>query len=180
MRRLNTPPWVLGSVVVAGAWIAKHPGTASAGPAAPGVVETVFQPDGTPIRIALWGDEFANGWETVGGYTVLKNPADLYWTHAMLDANGGLKPSAQRVGRDAPTGPAHLRPTDAAIDSARPLSAVTSTVRPSSSSGGTSSPWRDRSNPAYNMHGPPRCGLRWRPNVAATETLLQDIQGGVP
>ena len=119
MRRLNTLPWVLLAVVVGGAWIVMHPGNVSASPAAPGVVETVFQPDGTPIRVTIWGDEFFHGLETLDGYTVLQDPADHYWTYAVLDASGGLKPSAERVGRDAPTAPPHLRPTDAAIDEAR-------------------------------------------------------------
>ncbi len=119
MLRLKTLPLVLLAVVVGGAWIAMHPGNAIASPAAPGVVTTVFQPGGTPIRVTLWGDEFANGLETLDGYTVLQNPADQYWTYAMLDTSGGLKPSAERVGRDAPTAPRHLRPTDAAIDAER-------------------------------------------------------------
>ena len=38
--------------------------------------------------------------------------------------------------------------------------AVTSIVRPSSSRTCTSSLWRDRSNPAYNMHGPPGVWFR--------------------
>ena len=119
MRRPNPLLWVLIAVVAGAALIALHPGTASASQAAPGVVMTVYQPDGTPIEVTLWGDEFANGLETIDGYTVLQDLVGDYWTYAILDADGTLKPSDERVGRDKPTVPLHLRPTDAAVSAAR-------------------------------------------------------------
>ena len=32
--------------------------------------KTLTQPDGTQLDVRLWGDEFANGWETADGYTI--------------------------------------------------------------------------------------------------------------
>jgi M6 family metalloprotease-like protein/uncharacterized repeat protein (TIGR01451 family) len=114
--------FVLGFVVAlaAGAvWVGAHPGTASATQAAPGVQQVVHQPDGTPVRLTLWGDEFANGWETADGYTVVKDSVDGYWKFAERDGQGRLRPSNDRVGHEAPRGPRHLRPSQAAIDEAR-------------------------------------------------------------
>ena len=59
--------FILGLVVAlaaGAAWIGAHPGTASATQAAPGVQQVVHQPDGTPVLLTLWGDEFGSGWET--------------------------------------------------------------------------------------------------------------------
>lgn len=86
---------------------------ARANPAASNVVRTFTQPNGTSFALRLWGDEFANGWETVGGRTVVLDESSGFWCYAELDATGMLTSSRQKVGIDPE--PAliedHLRPT---------------------------------------------------------------------
>ena len=69
-----------------------------ASPAYP-VVKTFEQPDGTTLELRLWGDEFANGQETLDGFTVIKNSNSGYWEYAMLEATGHLVPSGVVVGK---------------------------------------------------------------------------------
>lgn len=73
--------------------------------------KTITQPDGTPLELHLWGDEFANGWETADGYTVRFDERTGYWVYAVLDENGGLTESTARAGIDAPVERPHLRPS---------------------------------------------------------------------
>jgi M6 family metalloprotease-like protein len=76
------------------------------------------QPDGTALRLWLWGDEFANGWETEDGQTVLLDRTTNSWEYATRGASGALEGSGRRVGRDRPVGEPHLRPAGAALEAA--------------------------------------------------------------
>ncbi len=44
------------------------------------------QPDGTTFTAKLWGDERAHGWETIDGYTIVKDPVTKYWHYVQTDA----------------------------------------------------------------------------------------------
>ena len=80
-----------------------------ANPAA-NVVSEFQQPDGTPLMLHLWGDESANGFETLDGFTVIKNISTGYWEYAILDEFGNLAPSGVVVGKGEPPAEAFLRP----------------------------------------------------------------------
>ena len=108
-----TPVLFAAAAVVAALWFGAIP--AFANPAMKGVVQTFTQPDQSRIDLRLWGDEYANGWETLDGYTVLHNEATGYWEYAVLSTSGALILSGQRVGVFAPTEAPHLRPTDEAL-----------------------------------------------------------------
>jgi hypothetical protein len=83
--------------------------TVEAGPAA-NVVNEFRQPDGTILKLHLWGDEFANGFETLDGSTVIKNLSTGFWEFAILDENGRLAPSGVIVGKGKPPAEPFLRP----------------------------------------------------------------------
>jgi hypothetical protein len=68
-----------------------------------------------------------------------------------------------------------IRATSSRSPKASGVAAVTSTVWPSSSRTCTSSLWRERSNPAYNMRGL-LVLVPQRTHVLTTEALLHDIQ----
>jgi hypothetical protein len=55
---------------------------------------TFTQPDGTEIRLRGWGDQHHAVFETLDGYTVVKNPTTGYYEVARLSADGNaLEPS---------------------------------------------------------------------------------------
>ncbi|MFO7607660.1 MAG: M6 family metalloprotease domain-containing protein [Candidatus Krumholzibacteriia bacterium] len=89
--------------------------TAFANPAM-NFTRTTSQPDGTPLELRLWGDEFANGWETTDGYTVRFDAATGYWVYAVLGEDGGLVESTARAGIDAPNAAPHLRPQESWLE----------------------------------------------------------------
>jgi M6 family metalloprotease-like protein/uncharacterized repeat protein (TIGR01451 family) len=99
--------------------VAVTAGAALAAEAAPNVVKQITQPDGTVIEVRLWGDEFAHGWETLTGYTVVLDKHDKTWKYARRDIKGELVPSSNAVGAEKAKGPKHLRPSTAAINDAR-------------------------------------------------------------
>jgi M6 family metalloprotease-like protein len=112
--RANAAALILATVLALGAAV----GPAYAGPAAP--VTTTFElPDGTTIELRLWGDEFAHGWETLDGYSVVQNPDTGYFEYAVLGEGGGLTASGVVVGAGDPPAAPHLRPTDEFIEQAR-------------------------------------------------------------
>ena len=83
-------------------------------PAPPDLKHVEVQPDGTQITLIQWGDEFIHGLETEDGYTVVKD-ANGYYVYAVLNANGYIVPSQNRVGIDPPPSvKKHLRPTNEA------------------------------------------------------------------
>jgi M6 family metalloprotease-like protein len=82
---------------------------ALAGPVAPMVV-TLTQPNGASFAAVPYGDEWANGYETADGYTIVLDEASGYWSYAIVGDDGGLAPGALRPGVDKPEGLApHLR-----------------------------------------------------------------------
>ena len=85
----------------------------------PNVVKEIKQPGGKEIKVRLWGDEFAHGWETLDGYTVALDKHDKTWKYARRDGKGQLVAGERVVGKDAKRGPKHLRPSTAAINAER-------------------------------------------------------------
>ncbi len=62
---------------------------AQAVPAAPGEYR-LEQADGTFIVARQWGDEWARGWETITGYSIIYDQNQKTWFYARRDANGRL------------------------------------------------------------------------------------------
>ena len=61
-----------------------------------GQIFTFTQPDGTPIQLRGWGDQYYAVFETLDGYTVAKNPATGYWEVARLAPDGNaLQPTSR-------------------------------------------------------------------------------------
>lgn len=87
------------------------PLTALAMPAAQFPVPTT-QPDGTPLTVRIFGDEWYHFYEDEAGHVILQE-ADGWWTYAAaaLDGDGRYVPTAARVGKDAlpPAVRPHLR-----------------------------------------------------------------------
>ncbi len=106
---------------------------------APSDIFTLTQPDGTGFRARMWGDEWAHGWETEDGYTIIKNTSTGWWVYAERDhTTGRLKPSPFTVGVDIPPFARHLRPLMegtgkmkgvADIPKRAPLNKTTGTIR---------------------------------------------------
>src|SRR5262245_9279346 len=64
---------------------------------------TFFNPDGSEIKVRGWGNQFAAVFETLDGYTVVKDPASGYFHYAVLSEDGGeLLPSGTRVRAERP------------------------------------------------------------------------------
>src|SRR5512144_417888 len=60
---------------------------------------TFYNPDGSEIRVRGWGNQFAAVFETLDGYTVVKDPASGYFHYAELSPDKSeLVPSGKRVG----------------------------------------------------------------------------------
>jgi len=51
-----------------------------------------YQPDGSRVILKKWGDERINGYETLQGFTVVKNSKG-YWVYAKRDLSGKLIPT---------------------------------------------------------------------------------------
>jgi hypothetical protein len=85
----------------------------------PNVVKTLRQPDGMPISVRLWGDEFSHGYQTLDGYTLAYDAKGKTWNYAERDTRGRLEASKAVAKKDRPPGERNLRPTRAAIDEAR-------------------------------------------------------------
>jgi M6 family metalloprotease-like protein len=83
--------WVLSSLLLAGIIAAVSIERVSAGPAAPNI-ETLEQPDGASFFARKWGDEWANGYETLEGYAILQAPSG-WWVFARLSTEGQLEPA---------------------------------------------------------------------------------------
>ena len=49
--------------------------------------------NGEMSLVRQWGDEFAHGFETFDGFTIIKNKADGIFYYAALDDTGKLIPS---------------------------------------------------------------------------------------
>ncbi|KAB2927342.1 MAG: hypothetical protein F9K24_22700 [Leptonema illini] len=58
-----------------------------------------LSPDGTRIQVRGWGDQFQPTFETLDGYTVVKDPKSGYLHYAVLSPDQtALLPSGLRVG----------------------------------------------------------------------------------
>lgn len=114
-RRRVTP--ALALLLLSGAFSLLFGGVGNAAPAAPNVIKSFRQPDGSSLKLRLWGDEFINGWETLSGMTVVRSHGQ--WQFALLNQRGDLKPSGIAAGRGLPPTRLHLRPTEDAFNRAR-------------------------------------------------------------
>jgi M6 family metalloprotease-like protein len=64
---------------------------------------TFYNPDGSEIRVRGWGDQFAAVFETLDGYTVVKDPESGFFHYAALSEDkASLVPSGTRVGEREP------------------------------------------------------------------------------
>ncbi|MBU1626650.1 PQQ-binding-like beta-propeller repeat protein, partial [bacterium] len=72
--------------------------------ARPAIRDLVFtyENDGVSISLVKWGDEFLNGYETLDGYTVLRDDITGKWVYAEKDVNGELYPTSLIVGKSEP------------------------------------------------------------------------------
>ncbi|MCP5095339.1 MAG: M6 family metalloprotease domain-containing protein [Chloroflexi bacterium] len=68
------------------------PRSAFAAPAAPFTL-MLTQPNGETFAAVQFGDEWENGYETLGGYTIVQSEFTEYWYYAMHNENGKLVPS---------------------------------------------------------------------------------------
>jgi M6 family metalloprotease-like protein len=63
---------------------------------------TFFNPDGSEIRVRGWGNQFAAVFETLEGYTIVKDPQSGFFHYAVLSEDGTeLLPSGTLVGEEA-------------------------------------------------------------------------------
>jgi hypothetical protein len=88
---------------------------ALAGPVLPEPV-ILSQPDGTPIPALPYGDEWASGYETLDGFTIVQDMETGIWSYATVDEQGRLVPSGILPGDATPPQDVapHLRPSAAA------------------------------------------------------------------
>ena len=64
---------------------------------------TFTNPDGEEIRVRGWGSQFAAVFETLDGYTVMKDPESGYLHYAVRSEDkASFKPSGTRVGQRDP------------------------------------------------------------------------------
>ncbi len=79
----------------------------------------LHQPDGTPLEVRIWGDEFYRVVESLDGYTLLPDPATGEVCYARLSADGDeLLSTGNRVDRGSGAAlglPTHLRLAPAAV-----------------------------------------------------------------
>lgn len=85
---------------------------------------TLYNPDGSEIRVRGWGDQFFAVFETLDGYTVVQDPESGFFHYAELSEDKDtLVPSGVRVGEKPPRElplPQHIRVArDAARTQAR-------------------------------------------------------------
>ena len=77
-----------------------------------------FNPDGSRVRVRGWGNQFAAVFETLDGYTVVKNPESGFFEYATLTPNlQALAPAGARLGTADPESlgiPQHVRVSQSA------------------------------------------------------------------
>ena len=103
MRRVFVPsfpfPWVIGALTAL-----LLPGSAHGEPVF-GEVFTYHQPDGVPVRVRVWGDEFYQVVESLDGYTVLRDPDTGFLCYARLaDDRTELVSTGVPLGHSSPDG----------------------------------------------------------------------------
>jgi M6 family metalloprotease-like protein len=74
---------------------------ASASPAAP-IKITLKQPGGKTFAARQYGDEWNNGFETLAGFTVVRDRGSGKWEYATKGSRGKLESSGKTVGKDTP------------------------------------------------------------------------------
>lgn len=155
---MQIPSRRLRSILIVTATLLGVSRLALATPAAPGWRE-IPQPDGAPIVVSAWGDEWSNGLETPSGHTVLRDSAG-WWRYAERADDGLLEPTGPVVGTEP--APASLQPhlrrpsperatrmtaAPGAVSPVRsgshPLLVLVVNFTPSTSRGTTASQWRD-------------------------------------
>jgi hypothetical protein len=72
-----------------------------AAPNAP-IIGTVFQPDGTKLKVRKKGDEWNSWVETVDGYLIIKNKETNWWYYAVKDEKHELQQSTYPAGKANP------------------------------------------------------------------------------
>jgi M6 family metalloprotease-like protein len=82
-------------------------------------VQQLKQPDGTMFAARLWGDETGHGWETVDGYTIMRNPATKFWHYARKDPTTRQLTTDGIVTASRPTGNLQKHQRSERIDSQR-------------------------------------------------------------
>lgn len=60
---------------------------------------TYLQPDGTPVPVKLYGDDFVAWPETLAGYTLVEDPVDRTWCFAIRGPDGDLASTGVRPDR---------------------------------------------------------------------------------
>jgi M6 family metalloprotease-like protein len=93
--------------------------SALATPADPNARRLLIQPDGKSFPARIWGDEYYHGYETVDGYTVIRDFKDGYWKYARRGPTGRLVPGTRVVLEDRPTLGRHLRPSAQLVEDIR-------------------------------------------------------------
>ncbi|MET0866037.1 MAG: M6 family metalloprotease domain-containing protein [Nakamurella sp.] len=64
-----------------------------------GVEITLFNPDGSEIPVLAWGNQFVAVFETLDGYTVVRDPSSGFFHYATISADKqSLVPTGDRVG----------------------------------------------------------------------------------
>lgn len=86
-----------------------------------GEVFTFTQPDGTPLQVRGWGNQHSAVFETLDGYTVVRDPESGYFRYAEVSEDGArLQPGATTAGASPPVGmPRGLRAQRAAGERVR-------------------------------------------------------------
>ncbi|MEC4684935.1 MAG: M6 family metalloprotease domain-containing protein [Nitrospirota bacterium] len=76
------------------------------------VEQILRQADGSEFPARQWGDKWSHGWETLDGYTVIRDKVTGNWIYATTDGKGRLAPTSLVVEIELPVGlKLHLRPT---------------------------------------------------------------------
>ncbi len=90
---------------------------------------SLAQPDGSTLAARQWGDEWLHGWETLDGFTVVRDASGT-WRFAARATDGALIATDRTAGRDLPpegVGP-RLRPSGRAVERAAAMRASAQSV----------------------------------------------------
>jgi M6 family metalloprotease-like protein len=107
---LAIPSWALLILAVG---VAMFAGQAAMAVPVFGEVRTLPQPDGSPVELRIWGDEYYGVTETLDGYTVVRDPETFFFCYADLTPDqNDLVSTGKHVGSVHPQNlglKAHLR-----------------------------------------------------------------------
>ncbi len=125
---------------------------------------TFINPDGSEIRVRGWGNQFAAVFETLDGYTVVKDPDSGFYHYASLSTDkAALLPSGTRIGEKDPRLlhlPQHVRIGKGAAKSEARAAQDATGVRPR---------WEERRQQRRmkRTRAIPKAGVEREPPVAA-------------